>query len=282
MLSTSPKRTGSAPIVKDHRDRGTRRLRAARGGDVSRGGNGHDAHRHELGRQGRQGLILSARPAFFDADRLSLDETSLRQPFAEGVSIEAIDVGRSGVQEAHERHALLSTHHARTHDARAADKRSELSPPHAVRPVHCLCAILSARCVVGDSPLPIAMREMSDRAPDTHQRATAPGARRCCFLHACHLPDDLHPQRDNELGDSELSASHNEYIWPGGCWRRRGRWCWCRRSRCRCERRRECRRCQRRCQCRSRRWSRRCQCGWQCRRKCRWVKRRRQCWSQRG
>ena len=73
-LATRPSLTGSPPVDENDRDRRCRRLGREHG---RRDGTGRDDHGHlpanQIGRQRRQPIILTVRPAVFDRDVLALD-----------------------------------------------------------------------------------------------------------------------------------------------------------------------------------------------------------------
>jgi hypothetical protein len=133
-LATRPNSTGSAPLLKDDRDRrgcafGREYRRAAGCRDYV------DVTIDEVGGQSGQPIIATLRPAVFDRHVLALDVAGLAEPLAERRQTLCTRVGRPGAQVAdHRHHLLLRARGQRPGNRRADGKSDELPPDHLITP----------------------------------------------------------------------------------------------------------------------------------------------------
>src|SRR5262249_50659584 len=89
---------------------------------------------NKIGRQCRQLLVITPRPAIFDRQVLALDITGLVQALAKGTHKVREQVRRSAMEEADHRHRqLLCARHKRPRGC-AAEQRDELAPSHVEPP----------------------------------------------------------------------------------------------------------------------------------------------------
>src|SRR5262249_58878888 len=118
--------------VRDHRRRG---LGREHGGSPP----AREDHAHlpadQIGRQCRQSVVVTFRPAVFDRHILAFDIARFLQTLVERRDLLAQRSGRCGIEEAGHRHRrLLRTRRERPSDRRAADYQDELAPFHCTVP----------------------------------------------------------------------------------------------------------------------------------------------------
>src|SRR5689334_13367571 len=87
---------------------------------------------HQVGRERRQSIVLTLRPAIFDRYILAADETGFAHaPTERGQQMLAAS-GGSAVEPPDHRHRRLLRARRERPRRRAAEKRNELPPPHSI------------------------------------------------------------------------------------------------------------------------------------------------------
>ena len=111
---------------------------AAFAANTARSGRGDhgDLSANQVGRQRRQPIHLTLRPAVFDRHVLALDIAGVFEALAEcAQTVRVRVVSRCGVEESDQRHRrLLRPRHERPCHRRAAEKANELTSPHYPHP----------------------------------------------------------------------------------------------------------------------------------------------------
>jgi hypothetical protein len=86
---------------------------------------------NQIGRQGRQSIVLALRPTVFDRDVPALDVAGLVQTLPEaGQTDIGVGLGRAGAEIADHRHRLLLRVQRRRRGHRAAEQQHQLAAVH--------------------------------------------------------------------------------------------------------------------------------------------------------
>jgi hypothetical protein len=92
-----------------------------------------DPSANQFGRQLRQPVVLTLRPAVFDRYGLALDIAGVFEALTKSAQALRHPVRRSGVDEPdHRHHRLLRARRERPRHRGAAEQRYELAPPHSI------------------------------------------------------------------------------------------------------------------------------------------------------
>ena len=131
-LATSPTATGSPADREDDRNRRGRRLGRQRRCAAGRGNHGH-LTANQIGRQCRQSIVLTLRPAIFDRHVAAFDIAGFAQALAECAPRSgAYSAGRPAIEKPDHRHRRLLRARRQRPRRRAAEPRDELAPSHSI------------------------------------------------------------------------------------------------------------------------------------------------------
>src|SRR5262249_19599222 len=101
--------------------------RKRRGWRARRGNNGHAAA-DEVGHKRRQAIVLATEQVVLHCDVLTFDVAGFVETLTERGHVALRGLGRSGIDEAHDRHRrLLCARRERPRSRRAAEQRDELA-----------------------------------------------------------------------------------------------------------------------------------------------------------
>src|SRR5262245_34484952 len=123
---------GVVPDREDDRDRRGRSFGHERDRIATGRGDHRDATANEVGHERRQAIVLALQPVVLNHYVLALDVAGFVETFAERSGSARGGIGRTGADEAHDRHRRLLRARRERPRSCAANQRDELAPPHSI------------------------------------------------------------------------------------------------------------------------------------------------------